>query len=198
MDIFYTRTQTAETIPIDGASYGSSATNIKEAITELLAQSNAGPVRVEYRALTAKESSENRLALQTQPSNTDQVGLDVLDGVPQRIGTDFTVFGNVLDWSDGDLAGLLEEGEVVRVIYSTIPEFKILYFTLTDAQIEAAEITLPTRAYYPNQVTLDVISGVYQINGLDFICDGVTLSWRGLELESLLETGDHIRISFLG
>jgi hypothetical protein len=198
VDIFYTRTQTAETLPINGSAYGSSATNVYEAITELLAQSNAGPVRVEYRELTAEEAQNNRLYLQTQPSNTDQVGLDVLDGVPQRIGHDFTVSGNVVDWSQGDLAGLLEEGEILRLIYSTIPEFRILYFELSQSDIEAAAITLPTRAFYPNQVALDVIGGVYQINGIDFICDGVNVSWSGSELEDLLEAGDTIRISFLG
>ena len=198
MDISYTRTQTAETIPIDGAAYGSTATNIYEAITELLAQSNAGPVRIEYRTLTATEAAENKLYLATQPSNQDQVGLDVLDGVPQQIGLDFTVSGNVVDWSMGDLAGILEEGEILRLIYSTIPEFKILHYTLTAEHIADAAITLPTRAFYANQVALDVVGGVYQINGIDFICDGVTVSWRGSDLEELLETGDTIRISFLG
>lgn len=198
MDIFYSRTQTAETIPISGETYGSSATNIYEAIIELLAQSNAGPVRVEYRELTAQEASENRLFLQTAPSNTDQVGLDVLDGVPQRIGSDFIVTDNILKWDMGDLKDLLEPGEVLRIIYSTIPEFKVLHYEMTEEILTNRGLTLPTRAFYPNQVTLDVIGGVYQINGIDFTCDGNIIDWTGTELEELLEIGDYIRVSFLG
>lgn len=198
MDIFYSRTQTAETIPINGETYGSSATNIYEAIIELLAQSNAGPVRVEYRELTAQEASENRLFLQTAPSNTDQVGLDVLDGVPQRIGSDFIVTDNILKWDMGDLKDLLEPGEVLRIIYSTIPEFKVLHYEMTEEILTNRGLTLPTRAFYPNQVTLDVIGGVYQINGIDFTCDGNIIDWTGTELEELLEIGDYIRVSFLG
>lgn len=198
MDIFFTRTQTAETIPINGSSYGSSATNIYEAITELLAQSNAGPVRIEYRELTADEAVNNRLYLQTQPSNTDQVGLDILDGVPQQIGVDFTVSSNVLSWDMGDLKDLLEEGEILRIIYSTIPEFKVLQYEITQEMLDNKGITLPTRAFYPQQVALDVIGGVYQINGLDFTCDGTIIDWSGTDLEDLLEIGDHIRVAFLG
>lgn len=198
MDIFFTRTQTAETIPIDGSQYGSSATNIYEAITELLAQSNAGPVRVEYRELTAQEAAENKLYLQTMPSNQQHVGMDVLDGVPQRINYDFTVTDNVLSWDIGELKDFLEEGEVLRIIYSTIPEFKVLQYEITQEMIDNAGITLPTRAFYPNQVALDVIGGVYQINGIDFTCDGTNIDWTGTDLEELLEVGDHIRVAFLG
>ena len=198
MDIFFTRTQTAETIPINGEAYGSNATNIYEAILELLSQTNGGPVRIEYRELTATEASSNRLYLRNQPANTNQVGLDVLDGVPQQIGVDFTVNDNILSWDMGELKDLLEPGDILRIMYSTVPEFKVLHYEITQEMLDNKGITLPSRAFYPQQVALDVIGGVYQINGIDFTCDGTTIDWSGTDLEDLLEIGDHIRVSFLG
>lgn len=198
MDIpLFTRTQTAEQIPIDGASFGIEATNVLEAIIALLGRSNAGPVRVEQRRITAAEAANKYLNLQATPSNTQQIALDTLGGVPQIYGVDFTVTGTKLDWGIGELAGILEENDYVRIIYSTIPEYKILHIEIDQAILDAKEFILPSRAYYPEQVTLDVCGGTYQINGVDFSVNDRTVSWSGTDLEDLLEIGDYIRIAFL-
>lgn len=198
MDIpLFTRTQTAEQIPVDGASFGIEATNVLEAIIALLARSNAGPVRVEQRRITAAEANNKYLNLQATPSNTQQIALDTLGGVPQRYGVDFTVTGTKLDWGIGELAGILEANDYVRIIYSTIPEYKILHIEIDQAILDAKAFTLPSRAYYPEQVTLDVCGGTYQINGVDFTVNDRTVSWVGTDLEDLLEIGDYIRIAFL-
>lgn len=199
MDIpLFTRTQTAEQIPIDGSSLGIEAITVQDAIVQLLAQSNAGPVRVEYRELTVTEASEKSLYLQATPANTQQVAFDVLGGVPQLNGVDFTIVGTKVDWSVSELGDLLEAGDVIRLLYSTFPDFQVLHIEITQEIIDAKGYTLPSRAFYPEQVTLDVIGGMYQINGIDFFVDAENVSWAGTDLESLLEVGDHIRIAFLG
>lgn len=199
MDIpLFTRTQTAEQIPIDGTALGIEAITVQDAIVQLLAQSNAGPVRVEYRTLTETEAQNRALSLQATPANTQQVAFDILEGPPQLNGADFNVVGTTLSWADGELADLLEAGDTVRVIYSTFPDYQILHIEITQEILEAKSYTLPTRAFYPEQVTLDVIGGMYQINGIDFFVEAETVSWNGTDLESLLEVGDHIRIAFLG
>lgn len=199
MDIpLFTRTQTAEQIPINGSSLGIEAITVQDAIVQLLAQSNTGPVRVEYRTVTVQEANEKSLFLQAEPANTQQVALDILEGVPQLNGFDFTVVGTKLDWSQGELAELLEAGDILRIIYSTFPDYQILHIEMTQEILDAKSYTLPRRAFYPEQVTLDVIGGMYQINGIDFFVNAETVSWAGTDLEDILEIGDHIRIAFLG
>lgn len=199
MDIpLFTRTQTAEQIPIDGSSLGIEAITVQDAIVQLLASSNAGPVRVEYRTITDLENEQKALFLQATPANTQQVAFDILEGVPQLIGQDFTVVDTTVSWADGELASLIEPGDVVRIVYSTFPDYQILHVEITQEILEAKSYTLPTRAYYPEQVTLDVIGGMYQINGIDFTVSEQIVSWEGTDLEAILEVGDYIRIAFLG
>lgn len=199
MDIpLFTRTQTAEQIPIDGSSLGIEAITVQDAIVQLLASSNAGPVRVEYRTITALEFQTKSLFLQATPANTQQVAFDILEGVPQLIGSDFNVVNTTLSWGDGELSTLIEEGDVVRIVYSTFPDYQILHVEITQDIIDAKSYSLPTRAYYPEQVTLDVIGGMYQINGIDFTVSEQIVSWDGTDLEAILEVGDYVRIAFLG
>lgn len=199
MDIpIFTRTQTAEQIPIDGSSLGIDALNIQDAVVHLLAKSNAGPVRIEYRKLTTLEIANQSLNLQAMPANTEQVALDIYDGVPQLNGVDFTVIGTTLSWHGRELSNLLEIDDVLRIIYSTFADFRILHIQVNQAIIDAKQYTLPSRAFYPEQVTFDIIGGVYQINGIDFVVNDETVSWEGTDLEELLEPGDYIRISYLG
>jgi hypothetical protein len=194
----FTRTQTAEQIPIDGSSLGIEAITVQDAIVQLLASSNAGPVRVEYRTITALEFQTKSLFLQATPANTQQVAFDILEGVPQLIGSDFNVVNTTLSWGDGELSTLIEEGDVVRIVYSTFPDYQILHVEITQDIIDAKSYSLPTRAYYPEQVTLDVIGGMYQINGIDFTVSEQIVSWDGTDLEAILEVGDYVRIAFLG
>jgi len=194
----FTRTQTAEQIPINGSSLGIEAITVQDAIVQLLASSNAGPVRVEYRTITQLEFQAKQLFLQATPANTQQVAFDILEGVPQLIGQDFTVIDTTLNWGSGELASLIEPGDTVRIVYSTFPDYQILHIEITQEIIDAKAYILPTRAYYPEQVTLDVIGGMYQINGIDFTVSEQTVSWDGTDLESILEVGDYIRIAFLG
>lgn len=199
MDIpLFTRTQTAEQIPIDGSALGIEAITVQDAIVQLLAASNAGPVRVEYRTITDLEFFTQSLFLQATPANTQQVALDILEGVPQLIGQDFTVVGTTVSWASGELSTLLEAGDVLRIVYSTFPDYQILHVEITQEIVDARQFILPTRAYYPEQVTLDVIGGMYQINGIDFTVSEQTVYWQGTDLESILEVGDYIRIAFLG
>lgn len=199
MDIpLFTRTQTAEQIPIDGSSLGIEAITVQDAIVQLLAQSNAGPVRVEYRQITETEAAQKYLNLQAMPANTQQVAFDVVEGVPQLNGVDFTVIDTKVDWALSELSDLLEAGDVIRLVYSTFPEYQILHIEITQEILDAKGYTLPSRAYYPEQVTLDVIGGMYQINGIDFFVNAEKVSWAGTDLEEILEIGDYIRIAFLG
>lgn len=194
-------------MPLDGNALGINASNVKEAIEYLIGNGTGGgpvtviangPLRVEHRVITEAEASDNALNLSLMPANSDYVAVDIVGGVPQLNGIDFSVSGSRIDWSIGDLNGLIANGDIIRITYSAVPEFKILHIELTQQMIDDAYYELPTRATYPDQVVLDVIGGVPQSQCIDFTCDGLKVDWSVGDLASLLEIGDYIRIAFLG
>lgn len=209
MDIpIFTRNQNAEQVPLDGSALGISATNVQEAIEYLIENgtggggstvvTTSGPMRIEQITLSEAQATACQVVLGLYPSDPSHVALDIVGGITQLNGVDFTVTGKTLSWSLSELNGLLATGDIIRVIYSSVPDYKIYHVELTQTMINTAEFILPTRAYLPDQVLFDVIGGVAQANGLDFTCDGLKISWSGTQLESLLEIGDHIRVAFLG
>lgn len=200
----YTRRQTAATTAVDADTLGINADNVQDALQYLIDNQQPpvvvggnGPVRVEVRTLTALEALNKSLLLTVAPADVTHVAMDVMGGCAQLLGFDFTVSGATVDWSTSDLADLLTVGDTVRFIYTAVPEYRIIYVMLTSAMIAAKEVVLPTRASYPTQLVLDVIGGCPQFYGFDYTCDGLKITWSGLGLESLLESGDHIRIAYL-
>lgn len=201
----YTRRQVANQIAVDADRLGIAAQSVEDALEYILDNQQPpivvggnGPVRVEVRTLTQAEADDNSLILSVAPADPTQIAMDVRGGCAQLLGFDFTVSGAQIDWSTSELAGLLTAGDIVRFVYTAVPEYKIIYITLNSSMIAAKEVDLPVRASYPTQVVVDVIGGCSQFYGIDYTCDGLKVSWSGLDLESLLESGDHIRIAFLG
>jgi len=199
----YTRRPTANQVAVDADTLGIEAQNVQDALRYLLERNvptvgGSGPIRVELRTITEQEAADNALMLSVAIADYSNVAFDIMGGVAQLLGYDFTVSAARVDWGMGELADLLTAGDVVRLIYTAVPEYKIIYVTLSEAMIAAKEVALPLRASYPDQVVVDVIGGCSQFYGVDYTCDGLKLSWSGLDLETLLDSGDHIRIAFLG
>lgn len=68
--------------------------------------------------------------------------------------------------------------------------------TITAAEALAKEVTLGNTPPSPNKVTLDIVSGVPQEYGTDYLVTGDKLSWNGLGLDVTLSEGDKIRIIY--
>jgi hypothetical protein len=72
----------------------------------------------------------------------------------------------------------------------------VFSYTLTQIDINRSFIILPNEPFSPNNVRLNIVGGIEQINGIDFIVTGDVLSWDGLGLDNFLETGETLLIQY--
>lgn len=77
-----------------------------------------GGLIVEYRTLTAPEVAAKQLILGAAPASATDVSVNIVSGTAQAYGLDFTVAGNVLDWSGLGMDGLVSLGDVLVISYS--------------------------------------------------------------------------------
>lgn len=70
-------------------------------------------------------------------------------------------------------------------------------FTLTAAEITAKQIILADAPVDTEAITLTVIGGTEQYEGIDFTVDASTVMWNGYTLENELSEGDTIRVKYL-
>ena len=73
---------------------------------------------VEYRTITNAEAVSKEITLSNVPSDPSEVVLDIISGVPQKFGTDYSVTGDVLTWNGLGLDVTLEENDDIRIIYT--------------------------------------------------------------------------------
>jgi hypothetical protein len=71
------------------------------------------------------------------------------------------------------------------------------YFTLDSTDIANKSVTLLNTPLESSDVMLDVAEGTMQIYGTDYTVSGTTLSWNGLGLEPLLESGMTLIINYV-
>lgn len=69
-------------------------------------------------------------------------------------------------------------------------------FTLTQQDIDNKKVTLSTEPFFPNTVTLTIVGGISQVNGIDFEVIGSDISWDGLGLDNFLEINDILIIHY--
>ncbi len=70
-------------------------------------------------------------------------------------------------------------------------------FTLTAAEISAKQIILADAPVDTEAITLTVIGGTEQHEGIDFTINDSTVTWDGYALDGVLAEGDTIRIKYL-
>jgi hypothetical protein len=94
---------------------------------------------------------------------------------------------------DGDTSSWVDIGGISQVEQRVVEEF-----TLSSTDITNKKITLTYTPVNQNYVTLDVIGGGVQDNGIDYIVNTATkeVSWSGLGLDGILEAGDVIRVTY--
>jgi hypothetical protein len=91
----------------------------------LINGSGTGPIStgnqvVEYRTISSGEASAKFLTLAQLPAVGTKTMVDVIGGVAQAYGLDFTVTGNVLDWNGLGLDSIPTiSGDVFRIVYFT-------------------------------------------------------------------------------
>ncbi len=93
----------------------------------------------------------------------------------------------------GRLLRLRDDG---RVEAAAIP-YRTDRYTVTPALIAARRVSLSDAPADPLAVELCVHHGIEQKPGVDFSVSGAELSWDGLALELLLESGDSFSVRYL-
>lgn len=78
-----------------------------------------GTVNVEYRTLSAGESSAKQLTLLAAPNDALKVMVDLIGGGAQEYAIDFSVAGAILNWNGLGLDGIITTGDKLRVFYLT-------------------------------------------------------------------------------
>lgn len=189
----FTRTQTAESTPFDGPSLGLVSTNVQDAIREL-ASSGTSPLNFDYIELSAIHIAEKKASLAKIPSSS-AISVDVVGGTTQLLGADFSVSGRELQWDGLGLDGLLEEGDVLRVMYPS-DYVDIEFHTFTSGEILSGEFELETQPIFPSLIMMDIVGGAPQYPGLDFSVVGRKIVFGGHSLQTLIEPGDVARIIY--
>ena len=189
----FTRTQTAESTPFDGPAAGLVSTNIQDAIREL-ASGGTSPLNFDYITLNSIHISEKKVFLTKIPSSRE-ISVDVVGGTTQFPGSDFQVAGKELSWDGLGMDGLLEEGDVLRVMYPS-DYVEIEFHEFTAGEILSGEFELTSQPIFPSLLMMDVVGGAPQYPGLDFSVEGQKIVFRGFSLETLLEPGDIARIIY--
>jgi len=75
----------------------------------------AGTEALEYHLVTAGEEAAKQFTLSATPATAAKTLVDIIGGTSQQFGVDFTITGDVFDWSGFSLDGLLTDGDVVRL-----------------------------------------------------------------------------------
>jgi hypothetical protein len=75
-----------------------------------------GTLKIEYRSLTALEITNKALTLEQTPLN-DEIAIDPYGGVAFFPILDFSISGDQVSWDGLGLDGLLEENDLLRLVY---------------------------------------------------------------------------------
>jgi hypothetical protein len=80
--------------------------------------------------------------------------------------------------------------------FNSKQSFIVNKFTLSSTDITNKFVMLTQAPATPTQTSLDIIGGITQDYGPDFIVSGTTLSWSGLFLDGILASGDKLIIYY--
>ena len=69
-------------------------------------------------------------------------------------------------------------------------------YTINSSQATAKQVTLSEIPTDPNNVVVDCPNGPVQRINVDYIVTGQVVSWDGYGLETILENGDHLIITY--
>jgi hypothetical protein len=71
-----------------------------------------------YHTLTTQNITDKHFQLAPVPTNLGEISLDIVGGVPQNLGTDYTVNGlGVLSWNTLGMDGLVIAGDILIIYY---------------------------------------------------------------------------------
>jgi hypothetical protein len=200
---------TAALIPADPTGHVFAVgTTVQTQLTQLDAAINGIGLKQETPIGTV-DGINDTFVLTGVPVNQDS--LIVFADVVQKVVADFTLIDSGASKAVKFAVGSIPQtGQVPYVAYLTTGGSgggggggggssitpKTIYPILLAADITNKAITLPDVPIQPTAVTVDMIGGIAQVYGTDFVVSGNQLSWTGLGLEALLAANDQLRVSY--
>jgi len=85
----------------------------------IVVPSPSGVQQFIYHVLTALEITNKSLTLPVSPAVPAKTFVDYVGGTTQVSGLDFTITGNIMNWSGLGLDGLAASGDIIRIVYQS-------------------------------------------------------------------------------
>ena len=142
--------------------------------------------RTDYLRLTPLDISRQYLDLDGTPADQSSVAFNAVQGTSQYYGLDFYVDGNKVKW---DSTGL-------TTFNSPFILFVMEYHTITPLDVLSRGLELENMPTAPEDVAVNVVSGVPQAYGDDFVVINDRIDWAGRGMEPLIEVGDVLRLTY--
>ena len=92
--------------------------------------------------------------------------------------------------------GILVDSDGLYLDHTKINAMKVEQHTVTAGEITAKGLTLGATPAADAEVTMDIVSGVAQNNGVDFSVSGTALSWNGLGLDGVIAENDVMILAY--
>lgn len=154
----------------------------------------------EIITLTQTDIDNKYVDLSRMPLSPDFISLEVIGGILQLYGVDYTTTGMQLSWDGLGLDNFLEVGDILVINYipftGGITGGALELITLTQVDIDNKYVEMSAIPTEPANVKLQIVGGISQLYGNDFIITGNILSWDGLGLDNFLEVNDTLFIQF--
>lgn len=110
-------------------------------------------------------------------------------GGTQDLGSGSIVF------NAGD--SVIHDGTIWEKIDGSQQQHKVEYRTISGGEATAKQLTLAETPTISGEVMLAIKGGTVQFYGDDFTVSGNVLSWSGLELDGVLDSGDKIILQYV-
>ncbi len=143
-------------------------------------------LRVDYLRLTPLDISRQYLDLDGTPADQTAVALNAVHGTSQFYGLDFYTDGNKVKWDSSGLSNF----------NTPFTMFVMEYHTITSLDVFSRGLQLEQYPMSPDDVAVNVVSGVPQMYGTDFVVVNNRLNWAGRNLEGLIAEGDELRLTY--
>lgn len=119
---------------------------------------------------------------------------------PQVYGIDYTIDKNKVIWSGSALDGVLEVNDKMIITYESNKSIGSIEtrerIIISVQNIAQKQINLANTPNNPSLVKLIPDGGIQQIYGVDYSVTGQILTWNGLGLENLIESGDTLTVTY--
>ncbi len=154
----------------------------------------------EYITLTQENIDSKSVQLSRAPISQNHIVIEVIGGITQLYGVDYTTNLDIMSWDGLGLDGYLIAGDIILVSFLAFTAgptgggYQLVQLVQSD--IDNKFVTLNNTPSTPENVRLEIVGGIQQLYSIDYVVGGNILSWNGLGLDGFLQVDDLLLIQF--